>query len=150
MKCVIEMKLKTLLMVFPSECCGTVEGVWTSDGPSCTFNHVSEDGDVHWFRGSRSPSDGSLRHNTTKHVLEGGWLTIRSYLKHESSDMPYSCFLKSTKSGRYIASTWVRMPKSLVGNSAQGSTHRVWNGAGSLGPMGTFLCISVLLAVTLK
>ncbi|XP_040002573.1 uncharacterized protein LOC120800497 isoform X2 [Xiphias gladius] len=118
------------------ECCGIAEGVSTTNGPACTFNDVYPDGDVHWFHGSQNLSDESMKHHTTKRVEAGGWLTIISYLKWKRSDVSYNCSLKSTKSGRYIASILVENAKA----------HAVR----SQGPMGTILCISILLAVTLK
>ncbi|XP_070684639.1 uncharacterized protein [Pempheris klunzingeri] len=124
------------------ECCGTVNGDLKGDGPSCTFSHVYPDGDVHWFHGSKNLSDGSL-HHTTKHVDKGGWLTIRSHLRGKSSDVPYNCSLRSTASGRYIESTLVHNPEILS------SIRATQSGAGSQGTMRIFLCISVLLAVTL-
>ncbi|XP_040891070.1 uncharacterized protein LOC121180026 [Toxotes jaculatrix] len=126
------------------ECCGTVTGVLTSRGPSCTFKNVYPDSDVHWFSGSHNLSDGSLKHNTTKRVEEGGWLTIHSDLEHRSSDVPFNCSLKSSTSGRYIASALVQKGRALYKYSQS-------NGVRSAGPLGTFcLCISILLAVTLK
>ncbi|XP_044046431.1 uncharacterized protein LOC122873589 [Siniperca chuatsi] len=130
------------------ECCGSIKGILSHDGPACTFKHVYPDGDVHWFHGSHNLSDG---HYTTKSVDKDGWLTIHSHLKRKSSDVSYSCFLKSTTSGRYIASTLVQKPEFLVrGTGAQGSTDPDRNGVGSQRPMRTFVCISILLAVTLK
>lgn len=133
-------------MIFPSECCGTVEGVVKSDGCVCTFKHVHPGGEVHWFRGSHNLTD-QLQHytNTTKHVDRWGWWTIRGYLEQNCSDEPYNCSLMSTKSGRYIAST-------LVQNFVPGvrTPHELKNGAGSLGPVRTLLCILILLAVTMK
>ncbi|XP_029288942.1 uncharacterized protein LOC115009102 isoform X2 [Cottoperca gobio] len=86
------------------ECCWLVEGVWTNDRPTCTFKNVYPDGDVHWFHGSRNLSDESVKHHTTKHVDEGGWLTIHSYLEQNLSGGPYNCSLKSTTSG--MAQSW--------------------------------------------
>lgn len=126
------------------ECCGIVEGVFTNDGPSCTFKNVYPDGDVHWFHGSHNLSHGSVRHHTTKHVDEGGWLTIHSYLKQKSSGVPYNCSLKSAESGRHIASALVVNPESR----AQVHTQR--NGVGSQGHVWTSLFILIFLAVTLK
>ncbi|XP_045902293.1 uncharacterized protein LOC123969191 [Micropterus dolomieu] len=131
------------------ECCGSSKGVLTSDGPVCTFNHVHPDGDVHWFHGSHNLSDGSYT-TTTKSVDEKGWLTIHSSLKRKSSDVPYSCSLKSTTSGRYIASTLIQNHEFLVrGAGKQEATGLERNGVGSQRPMKTILCISILLAVTL-
>lgn len=89
------------------ECCGKVEGVFMNDGPSCTFHRVYPEGEVHWFHGSHNLSDGSVKHNISQSVDEDGYLTIHSHLKRKSSHWPYNCSLKSTKSGRYIASTLV-------------------------------------------
>ncbi|AWP05846.1 Hypothetical protein SMAX5B_007600 [Scophthalmus maximus] len=127
------------------ECAGMVQGLLTSEGPACTFNSVHPDGDVHWFHGSHNLSDGPAKHNTTKRVGEGGWLTIHSNLQWESSDVPFNCSLKSSKSGRYIANTLIH--KSA---SAHGASRSLPNGVRSHGPLRIFLCISVLLAVTLK
>ncbi|XP_031145386.1 uncharacterized protein LOC116043030 [Sander lucioperca] len=132
------------------ECCGIVEGVSTSGGPACTFKNVYPDGDVHWFHGSHNLSDGSVRQHTTKHVDEGGWLTIHSDLEWKSSTVPYNCSLKSITSGRYITCTSVQNSELLVITRSQQHTHLGGNGVGSQGPMWTILCISILLAVTLK
>lgn len=126
------------------ECCSEiVQGVWTDEGPSCTFNHVYPDGDVHWFNGFNKVSNESL-HRTTKQVVQGGWLTIHSYLKHEESDVPFNCSLMSTKSGRYIASTLVHK------TGVQKTSPQTRNGVRSWRPMRTFFYISILLAVSLK
>lgn len=131
--------ISKLFVVFPSECSGNVHGETTGEGYGCTFNHVYPDGDVHWFDGSHHVLDSSL-YNTTKQVVEGGWLTIRSYLKRKGSGMPYNCSLKSTKSSRYIASTSIKGSKIIA---------QVKSGIGSWTPMGTFLYISIFLAVSL-
>ncbi|KAG7486740.1 hypothetical protein JOB18_037802 [Solea senegalensis] len=125
------------------ECDGTVSGVLTSDGPSCTFNHVHPDRDVHWFLGSKNLSDGSANHNTTKSVEKGGWITIHSDLEwKEGSDEPFNCSLKSTKSGRYTASTLIQKAalKSL----------KATNGVRPQESMAAFLCVSLLFAVMLS
>ncbi|XP_074486611.1 uncharacterized protein LOC141764858 isoform X1 [Sebastes fasciatus] len=134
------------------ECCGIVKGILTNGGPICRFKNVYPDGDVHWFHGSHNLSDGSVTHHTTKQVAKGGWLTIESYLEAESSHLPYNCSLKSTASGRYIASTLVQNPESQVKPRGipQEQKKTVENGAGSHGPMWTFLCISISLVVALK
>lgn len=129
--------------------CASVKGVWTRDGPSCTFSHVYPDGDVHWFLGTHNLSDGSLKHNTTKHVVGGGWLTIHSTLEKKSSDARYNCSLRSTKSGTYIASTVVQKKVRLIIDPEWETTYRVKGAAGSSGSTGTFLCISVFLAAVL-
>nr|XP_020466690.1 uncharacterized protein LOC109966293 isoform X1 [Monopterus albus]XP_020466691.1 uncharacterized protein LOC109966293 isoform X1 [Monopterus albus]XP_020466692.1 uncharacterized protein LOC109966293 isoform X1 [Monopterus albus] len=121
------------------ECCGHIEGILTSQGPACTFSHVYPDGDVHWFHGSHSFLGGSLGHNTTKRVEEGGWLTIHSSLERDSSDEPYNCSLKSTVSGTYIASTMIPKSEFLHSSAVR-----------SLRPVRTAVGISILLAVTLK
>lgn len=118
-----------------------VEGLSASRRPTCTFRHVYPDGDVHWFNGSRQLSE----HRTTKRVEEGGWLTVVSYLERDSSDMPYNCSLRSTKSGRYIASALVPSHKRSVMEAYALSTvpnNRVTS-------LMTGLYITVLLAVTL-
>ncbi|XP_026158251.1 uncharacterized protein LOC113127732 [Mastacembelus armatus] len=130
------------------ECCGNVEGVLSSKGPVCTFNHVYPDGYVHWFHGSHYLSDESLQ-VVTKHMDNEGWMTIRSFLKRESSDVPYNCSLMGTISGRYIASTLVHNSEVL----AKGSrifTHSNSNSIKSQGPLSIILSISVLLSITLK
>ncbi|XP_053182738.1 uncharacterized protein LOC128366088 [Scomber japonicus] len=91
------------------ECNATATGDMTSDRLSCTFSHVYPDGDVHWFHNTRRLSGESVVHNTTKHVEDSGYLTIRSHLELKGLEAPFYCCLKSTKSGRYIAGT-------LVGN----------------------------------
>lgn len=130
------------------ECCGKAEGVLTSDGPSCTFTHVYPDGDVHWFHGSRNLSDGSLKHNTTKSVDKHGWLMIHSNLKRRGSDVHYSCALKSTTSGRYIAS--IRIPKQgKMVTTAEGSPPPTGNGVGLQETIKTVLYILMFHVVTL-
>ncbi|MEQ2233067.1 hypothetical protein ILYODFUR_017984 [Ilyodon furcidens] len=94
------------------ECCGTVDTVLKRDGPSCTFNHVYPDGDVHWFHGSRNVSDGSVTQHTAKSVDNHGWMIIHSWLtfngtQEKGSHKPYNCSLKGSTSGKYIASTFV-------------------------------------------
>lgn len=121
------------------ECSGKVHGEAANEGYSCTFNHVYPDGDVHWFDGSHQVLDSSL-HNTTKQVVQGGWLTIRSYLKLKGSGVPYNCSLMSTKSGRYIASESIMLI----------SGRQVKSGVESWTPMRTFLYISIFLSVSLK
>lgn len=128
------------------ECSGKVQGETTGEGYSCTFNHVYPDGDVHWFDGSHHVLDSSL-HNTTKQVVQGGWLTIRSHLKLKRSSVPYNCSLMSTKSGRYIASTLINGSETI---ETRISRHWVKSGVGSWTPMRTLLYISIFLAVSLK
>lgn len=120
------------------ECCGSVEAAQTADGPSCTFKQVYPDGDVDWFHGSHSLSDGSLR-RITKRVDEGGWITIQSSLHQQSSDRPYNCSLKSVMSGRYMASSlvWIKQAQSIRG------------AASAQAPFWTSLGFSVFLAFTL-
>ncbi|KAK9539999.1 hypothetical protein VZT92_002476 [Zoarces viviparus] len=132
------------------ECCGIAEGVRTTDRLTCTFKHVYPDGDVHWFHGSHNLSDGSVEQHTSKQVEEGGWLTIRSDLERKSSHGPYNCSLMSTTSGRHIASTLVPNPKSPGRVRSQQPSHKARNGVGSLGPIWTLLCFSVLLVATLN
>lgn len=124
------------------------EGFLTSHGPGCTFKHVYPDGDVHWFQGSHHLSDGNLEYRTTKSVEEGGWLTITSYLERESSDVPYNCSLKSTKSGRYIASALVHNPYAWVMDTRGHASSFLHNNG--VTAMRTVLYISLLLAFTLK
>lgn len=136
---------------FHTECCVTAEGFSENHSPGCTFRHVYPDGDVHWFHGSHHLSDGSLKHRTTKRVEEGGWLTITSYLEQESSDVPYNCSLKSTKSGSYIASALVQSGHNpnarIMGTRGHASSFLHNNGVTA---MRTVLCISVLFTFTLK
>ncbi|RVE76661.1 hypothetical protein OJAV_G00011020 [Oryzias javanicus] len=83
--------------------------------PSCTFNHVYPDGEVHWFHGGRNLSGGSERALTRKSVDPRGWLTISSQLAvhgDQESRLPYNCSLRGARSGRYIASI------ALAGNGA--------------------------------
>lgn len=133
------------------ECSGTVDRVLTSDGPVCTFNHVHPDGDVHWFHGSHNPSDGSLRHNTSKSVDKHGWLTIHSHLKGKSSQVPYNCSLKSTVSGKYFASALVGNRDFSVTDIARavGPVQSDGSRVRSQKTLRTVLCILILLAVTL-
>lgn len=129
------------------ECCGKVEGVFMSDGPSCTFHRVYPEGEVHWFHGSHNLSDGSVRHNTSQSVDNEGYLTIHSYLKRQSSHVPYNCSLKSIRSGRYIASTLVKNELSRSGavrNLGPSNLTR------SQEPMRTILGILILLAAIME
>lgn len=126
------------------ECSGKAQGKTTDEGYSCTFNHVYPDGDVHWFNSSHHVLDSSL-HNTTKQVDQGGWLTIRSYLKLKASGLPYNCSLMSTKSNRYIASTLINGSETIALNPGQ-----VRSGVVSWTSMRTFLYISIFLAISLK
>ncbi|XP_023268520.1 uncharacterized protein LOC111659737 [Seriola lalandi dorsalis] len=133
------------------ECGQITEAVLTSKGPACTFNDVYPDGDVHWFHGSHNLSAGYTETSTAKSVDEGGRLIIQSYLKEgKSSDVPYNCSLRSSKSGRYIASALVEIPEDLLWCGKSGSTYSPASGVRSQETMGTLLYISVLLAVTLK
>ncbi|XP_029950376.1 uncharacterized protein LOC115390601 [Salarias fasciatus] len=124
------------------ECAGTVEPFLNSDGPSCRFNHVHPDGDVHWFHGSRNLSDGSVKQYTTKQVDSEGWLTIHSYLDMENPRGSYNCSLKSTTSGRYIAS-------ALFGDEPRPTMFRysTSNGVRSQAATGIALHILISLAV---
>ncbi|XP_069553245.1 uncharacterized protein [Brachyistius frenatus] len=121
------------------ECCGKVEAALTSSGPTCTFSHVCPDGDVDWFHGSHNLSDESLKISTYKSVDRQGGLTIQSYLWWNSSNVPYNCSLRSTISGRYIAS-------ALVLNRAV----PIRSGAGSQEIMRKIVCVLISLAITLK
>ncbi|XP_019940052.1 uncharacterized protein [Paralichthys olivaceus] len=127
------------------DCAKMVEGVLTSDGPTCTFDSVHPDGDVHWFQGSHNLSDGSIKQHTTKRVEKGGWLTIHSYLESKSSDGPYNCSLMNSKSGRYMTSGLIQSAEVLGMDST--IQHPPPNGGRSLRPMRILLCI--LLTVTL-
>lgn len=127
------------------ECCGIVEASPASDGLSCTFNHVYPDGDVQWFQGSNRLFGTPSHPTTTKSVVEGGWLTIQSHLKSPRPDVSYNCTLISITSGGHLASTVVQSPQDKV-RIENLST----NGVGSQGPMWTVLCVSILLARTLK
>ncbi|XP_037328977.2 uncharacterized protein LOC119218556 [Pungitius pungitius] len=129
--------------------CGKAKGFWTKDRLTCAFTNVYPDGEVHWFHGHRNLSDGSVRHNTSKQVDEGGWLTIRSDLERESSLVAYNCSLMSAASGRYVASTLVPNPESrrVPGQELTPQSH---SGVGSNGPMWTCLFSAVFLAATLN
>ncbi|XP_017283203.1 uncharacterized protein LOC108242710 [Kryptolebias marmoratus] len=135
------------------ECCGTVESVLTSDGPSCTFNHVYPDGDVLWFQGSQNLSDGSVTPSTAKSVDAHGWLTIHSWLtisrKEEwgRSHLPFNCSLKSSTSGRIIASTLVQDMRVRTGLHPKNSGG---NGVRSLKTMTAVLSILISLIFTWK
>ncbi|XP_034451960.1 uncharacterized protein LOC117768025 [Hippoglossus hippoglossus] len=132
------------------DCARMVQGDLTSDGPSCTFDGVHPDGDVHWFQGSHNLSAGSIKQNTTKSVEKGGWLTIHSDLERKGSDGPYNCSLMSSKSGRYVASALIQSTQVWRMDTTRSHSQSPPNGVGSLGPMRILLCISVLLAVALK
>lgn len=150
LKCIFKVNLDALLMVFPSECCWSFEGVWNEGHPTCTFRHVYPDGDVHWFHGSHNLSDGSVKQHTTKQV-DNGWLTIHSYLEHNLSGVPYNCSLKSTASGRYIASSLVENPDLHAQRvRAQVHTTRARNGVGSQRPMWKCFFVLISLALTLN
>lgn len=139
---------KTIVVI--QECCWSFEGVWNEGHPTCTFRHVYPDGDVHWFHGSHNLSDGSVKQHTTKQV-DNGWLTIHSYLEHNLSGVPYNCSLKSTASGRYIASSLVENPDLHAQRvRAQLHTTRARNGVGSQRPMWTFFFVLISLALTLN
>ncbi|XP_034393702.1 uncharacterized protein LOC117733890 [Cyclopterus lumpus] len=129
------------------ECCGAAESVWTKDRLTCTFKNVYPDGDVHWFHGSHKLASSGKQH-TSKHMEKEGWLTIQSYLERKSPHVPYNCSLMSAASGRYIASPLVLNPESRASVGTQG--HKDGNGVGSHGPAWTLLCISLLLAATLR
>lgn len=129
-------------MVFSTECYGNVEDASSGDKHTCTFHHVYPDGDVHWFHGSHNLSD-LAKHTTTKQVDNEGWLTVRSEMLMKHSDKPYNCSLMNTKSGRYIGSTLIQISRMLY-------TDPVRNGVESQGHVWTFLCISIILAVTMK
>lgn len=131
-------------LVFPSECAQITNAPSERGAPACNFTNVHPDGEVHWFHGSHSLSDGPIKHKTMKRVDEGGWLIIYSELiGWKNSDVPYNCSLKGSRSGEYIASA--KVPVSRVG-----SVHSPSSGATSQASMRTLLCISILLAVTLK
>lgn len=126
------------------ECFEKVDGVFISDGPSCTFHRVYPDGEVHWFHGSRNLSDDS---HTSQSVDSEGYLTIHSYLKRQSSDVPYNCSLKSTRSGRYIASTLV---KNELPTADAATNLGLSNLSRSQKPMRTILGILILLAAIMN
>lgn len=134
-------------MLFSSECCGTVEGKLTTSGPVCTFKRVYPDGDVHWFHGSRSLSDGSPTQRSYKSVDKQGWLTIESYLEGTCSHGPYNCSLKSTISDRYIASTLVENPEFQKSSRA---THSNSNRVSAQESIRTRFCVLIILAVIFK
>lgn len=135
-------------LVFPSECGQLTKGFSEGGPPACTFTNVHPDGEVHWFHGSHNLTDGPIEHPTTKRVDQGGWLIIHSELEEWSiSDVPYNCSLKSSKSGKYIASASAKVRTSkVIGRSPSSQPSE----ARSQQSMGTLLCISILLAVTLK
>lgn len=118
------------------ECCGNIEAVWTPEGPSCTFKEVFPDGDVDWFHGSHKLTDSSLIY-TTKKVEAGGWLTIHSSLDTQRTTVLYNCSLKSTASGRYIASSLIQQNTQL----------KIRSRGAAQGPFLTFLWICGVLAV---
>ncbi|KAG7242367.1 hypothetical protein INR49_023496 [Caranx melampygus] len=129
------------------ECAQIAEASSERDSPACTFTNVHPDGEVHWFHGSHNLSDGSIKHNTTKRVDEGGWLIIHSELKEGKmcSDVPYNCSLKSSRSGKYIASAKVLVRRSRVRPVLSQSC-----GARSVRTCVFLLCVSILLTVMLK
>ncbi|XP_060940945.1 uncharacterized protein LOC133018564 [Limanda limanda] len=134
------------------DCARMVQGAVTSDSPSCTFDSVHPDGDVHWFQGSHNLSAGSIKQNTTKRVEKGGWLTIHSDLERNGSDEPYNCSLMSSKSGRYMASALIEQKSTRILRMDTTRAHSLspLNGVGSLGQVRIPLWISLLLAVALK
>ncbi|XP_041838000.1 uncharacterized protein LOC121637788 [Melanotaenia boesemani] len=137
------------------ECCGSVKGVLTSEGPACTFQRAHPDGDVHWFHGSRNLSDGSMRQDTAKSVNTQGWvnihssLTIHDDLDWRSSNVPFNCSLRSTKSGRYIASALIQN-NVFHGTSKLGAALSGSNRVGSQETMKTALSIILVLLPMLK
>lgn len=118
------------------ECCGQVEAAWSSKSPTCTFKEVYPDGDVDWFEDSHRLIDHSLI-STTKRVEDGGGLTIRSYLDKFSTNVLYNCSLRSTTSGRYLASSVIEKNSPL---QTRGK-------AVTPGPFGAVLWISIVLVV---
>lgn len=133
------------------ECSGEVESVFTSDGPSCIFHRVYPDGDVHWFHGHHNLSDRSMPPDTftdtSKSVDEEGYLTIYSQLKRKGPYLPYNCSLKSTRSGRYIASTLVKIELYDIDRTRPLNSS---SGVRSQEPMRTILGILILLAAIMK
>ncbi|XP_023809787.1 uncharacterized protein LOC105354256 isoform X1 [Oryzias latipes] len=118
------------------------DGSFQHKSPRCIFDHVYPDGDVHWFHGGRNLSDASEKSHTSKSVDPQGWLTITSQLPVHSgqeSRLPYNCSLKSTLSGRYIASI------ALVGN---GGTP--WRSSAESEIIKAALCLCVSLILSWK
>ncbi|XP_032418986.1 uncharacterized protein LOC116720072 isoform X1 [Xiphophorus hellerii] len=137
------------------EFCGKVEAVLRSHGPSCRFNHVYPDGDVHWFHDSRNVSDESVMQHTTKSIDSHGWMIIHSWLtlngtSERSSHEPYNCSLKSSTSGKYIASTLVQKHERRAVQGATGYSRCAGNREKSLQAGKIALAILVTLISMLK
>lgn len=140
--------------VFSLECCGTVEAFLKRDGPSCTFKQAYPDGDVHWFHDSRNISNGSVMQHTVKSIDTHGWMIIHSWLTfpgtlERSSHKPYNCSLKSSFSGRYIASTVVLKNNLMASRDITRYGTSAGNRARSQQAVKTALPILVSLIATL-
>lgn len=132
-----------------------MEAVLRSEGPSCRFNHVYPDGDVHWFHDSRNVSDESVMQHTAKSIDSHGWMTIHSWLtlngaSERSSHKPYNCSLKSSTSGKYIASTLVQKHERRAVQGATGYSRCAGNREKSLQAGKIALAILVTLISVLK
>ncbi|XP_054634218.1 uncharacterized protein LOC129182300 isoform X2 [Dunckerocampus dactyliophorus] len=126
------------------ECCGTVKGGLSIDGPVCTFSNVYPDADVFWS--SQSESQTPVKQSMYKSIEEGGWFTIRSQLEWTSNG-PSNCSLRSIKSGRHIACNLSENAELLDGYGLrpQGFTRTARNGAGSLEHLRTIMLMSIIL-----
>ncbi|XP_038127560.1 uncharacterized protein LOC119774224 [Cyprinodon tularosa] len=137
------------------ECCRTVEAVMNSHGPSCTFKHAYPDGEVHWYYDSTNISEKSVRHQTAKSIDNHGWMIIRSWLTFNStlereSHKSYNCSLKSSTSGKYIASSLILTPELLSSGGDAEYNMSDGNGVRSLQAVKIALTILVSLIVQLE
>ncbi|XP_019718049.1 uncharacterized protein LOC109511407 isoform X2 [Hippocampus comes] len=133
------------------ECCGTVKGVLTKDGPVCTFSDVYPDAEVLWSHASQSQPEAPGRQSTFKSVEEGGWVTIRSQLEGNSNGA-FNCTLKRIDSGRQIVCNSSEDAQILdgYGLKPQGFTQNIVNGSGALDPFMKILLISILVVIMQK
>lgn len=141
----------TCVLLISLDCAAAVTGVLTTAGPSCTFYNVYPDGEVHWFRSSNDvwvePSNS--KHLTTKRVETGGYLTIQSNLTllETVSGVVFNCSLKSSRSGKYIASTLIQS-EGLEGRGGARMAPQFKNTAvRSQEVVAKALYVSVILAV---
>lgn len=116
------------------ECCDLIEGVMNDGKPTCSFKCAYEDLDVHWFHHSHYVRHGQ---HTSRSKEPGGWWTIQSHLEPKSSEVPYNCSVRSTRTGRYLAS-------AVIENGSLNENTKLQ------GHIRTVLFISVLLVIMVK
>lgn len=89
------------------EQCESVLPEWVFSTPACTFRKVCPVAEVEWFHDSQRITDQSLI-TTERRVEAGGWFTIHSFLNMQDESKLYNCTLRSSSSGRYLASAVIR------------------------------------------